>query len=145
MTTREWFDRVRGDDTVNAVAEKSGIVQSTLLRQLQRGHLGIVEAIKIARAYSQNPLTPLLEAGHITEDDLRSWRAQGALADATDREIADEVWRRLVDGSATADLSEPLDERPSLSVVTDINAGAGEPIAALRSERNKEFETRESE
>lgn len=144
MTTKEWFDRIRGDDTVNAVADKSGIVQSTLLRQLKRGHLGIVEIIKIARAYSVNPFDLLIESGQLTEDDLRAWSATHTLKSFTDREIADEVWRRMVEGKAGHEITEPVDG-PSLSVIADIDSGTREPVAALRSERNKEFEARENE
>lgn len=144
MTTKEWFDRIRGDDTINAVADKAGIVQSTLLRQLKRGHLGIVEIIKIARAYSTNPIGPLIETGQLTEDELRAWSAAHTLKSFTDREIADEVWRRMVEGEAGNEITDPADG-PALSVIQDINAGSGQPIAALQSDRNKEFEERENQ
>lgn len=145
MTTTKWLDRTRGEDTVNAAAEKAGIVQSTLLRQSQRGTLGVIETIKIARAYGVNPLEPLLEAGLLREDDVRAWHVGGTLDHATDRELSDEVYRRMALGSAGLDITAPYNERPSLSVVDDIASGRAKPVAAKRpTGRNEQFEGRES-
>lgn len=122
MNTIEWIEEVRGTNTYNAVCERAGITPSTLTRQLTRGRIGHVEMVKIARSHNRNVLDALVVSGLINRQDIAQSMQALSLADATDEEIAGEVWRRLVDGEAGTAITDPITgpRGPShLSVVPD--------------------------
>ena len=106
MTSMEWYRRVVGDATVNAVAARAGVVQTTLNRQVKVGRLAPETAVAIARAYGVDVIDGLLACGLLTEEDVRRHGIVPVLEDATDDEIAEEVMRRLRD--AHPGLDKPL-------------------------------------
>ena len=105
-TEMTWYYATVGDDTPNAAAGKSGLVQSTLAAQLRRGRLAPESVVAIARAYGADAIKGLIAAGLISADDVRRYGTKEALHAATDAEIAEEVYRRLVAGTATDDLTD---------------------------------------
>ena len=123
MDSIQWYLRTVGDDTVNRVAMKSGIAQSSLDRRLKLGSLTPELAAPIARAYGSDVLQALVATGLITDDEIRNSARLKALRDATDHELIAELWRRLKDGTATSDYDKPLtdfgSERPPFEVYGD--------------------------
>lgn len=99
MTTiMKWYEKTVRGDSVNAVAAKANVVQTTLDRQLKKGALSAEMVVAIARAYRVDVLDSLVKAGLITREEIKAHGVRGALRDALDVEIAQEVARRLGDG-----------------------------------------------
>lgn len=94
--------------TVNAVAERAGVIQTTLNRQLKAESLSPETVVSIARAYGVDVLSGLVAAGLITPDDIKRHGVHAALRDAFDADIAAEVFRRLGDGGQHGILEAPL-------------------------------------
>lgn len=94
---QKWYKKTVKDDSVNAAAKKSGIVQSTLNRYDKTGHFPAEAVILIARAYGTSPIRALVQTGHLTQKDVDEYRTLAGLSGATDKEIAAEVMRRLSD------------------------------------------------
>lgn len=94
MNFETWLDELKGDDTRAAAAKKAGYSQSTITRQLSRGHIRPETVIALCRAYERSPVTGLIETGYIN-----SWEADDvgipfALENATNQQILDEIMRR---------------------------------------------------
>ena len=104
----EWYTATTGNDTVNAVATKANVNQPTLARQLKQGRIGHRLIVAIARAYDADPIDGLVASGLITAEDLRKRGVRAMITDLTDRELTDEVWRRLVAGTAGPEFTDPL-------------------------------------
>lgn len=122
MDTIEWYEKVVCNASENAAAARAKINQRTLNRQLKAGRLSPETVAAIARAYGKDVLDALVISGLITRDDIEKHGIHAALEAATDREIADEVWKRLNDGEAHGAFDEPVaptPTRPRLSVVAD--------------------------
>src|SRR5690606_1666625 len=99
------------------------------------------EVIAIAHAYGTSAIKALMETGFLRADDADAYRRATTIETLTDRELADEVWKRMTEGRLD-DNGEPA--KPArLSVVEGNPVPGGEPLAALQSERNKEFEDRD--
>lgn len=133
MTSISWMRGVAGGDTRNAIAERAGLVQSTLNRQIGRGELRPESVVAIARAYGVPILPGLVACGLITEQEAaikaRSDSILEALAKADDADLVREVLRRIEqDVAAYAMLDEPLDAtHPALRPVS---GGAYDDLAA---------------
>lgn len=108
MDLMEWYQEAVGDASENAVAARAGINQSTLNRQLKARRLSPELVVAVARAYGRDVLDALVVAGLITPADIRAHGVQMALEHATDREVADLVFRRLAVGSHPAFESDGL-------------------------------------
>lgn len=106
MDAMKWYAATVGDDTPNAVAAKSGLVYTTLYRQLSTRKLTPETIVGIARAYGRDAINALVAHGLLTEDDVRMHGSIPALSSATDTEIAEEVYRRLVESAATDELTD---------------------------------------
>lgn len=100
-----WYSATTSDDTVNAVASRAGLVGSTLSRQLKAETLTPESIVAIARAYNADAIEGLIISGLITEADVSRHGAQALLESITDRMIANEVWRRMADGSGHPEFS----------------------------------------
>ena len=100
-----WYNATTAGDTVNAVAAKSGLVGSTLSRQLKSETLTPESIVAVARAYKADPIEGLIISGLITEADVSLHGAEALLESLTDRMIANEVWRRMSDGSGHPEFS----------------------------------------
>lgn len=98
MDTIDWYTETTDGDTTNAVATKAGLVTTTLARQLERQKLTAETVAAIAGAYGRDVLDALVIAGLITNEQIDRHAARATLGAATDKEIADEVWRRMNDG-----------------------------------------------
>lgn len=134
MNSIAWMRGTVGDNTRNAVADRAGIVQSTLNRQIDKGVLRPETVVAIARAYGVPILPGLVACGLITEHEAaikaRSDSILEALAKADDADLVREVLRRIEqDGAALHTmLDEPLDAtHPALRPVS---GGAYDDLAA---------------
>lgn len=105
MDTVQWFKTTTGGDSVNAAAKASGLNQPTLARQINGGALSPESIVAIARAYNADAIEGLIISGLITEADVSRHGAQTLLESITDRMIANEVWRRMADGSGHPEFS----------------------------------------
>lgn len=115
--TENWFRDTVGDHSINAVAQRSGLVQGTLNRQLKEGRLSPEATVAIARAYGVDVLDALVTQGLLAAADLRQHGVRAALEDATDEQIADLVLARMKEGRGQV-FNEPisLPRRPRPSV-----------------------------
>ena len=102
MNTAKWLKNVAGTTggtlSINAIATKSELPQATLNRHVNAGALAAEEVISICRAYRYPVTQGLLDLGFITEKELQLPAIHAALHDATDRELVDEIARRLEQG-----------------------------------------------
>lgn len=94
MNFETWLTELIGDDTRRTASKKAGMAESTLSRQLSRGHLSPEMVIALCRAYSRSPVQGLIETEY-----LHPWEVEGpdvaiALRRATNQAILDEVMRR---------------------------------------------------
>lgn len=96
---KSWYESTVKDDSVNAAARKSGIVQTTLSRQVKARNFTAETVIAISRAYGVGVIRSLVQTGHLTNSDVEAYRVHGGLDAANDREIAAEVMKRLAHGS----------------------------------------------
>ena len=92
----DWYNRVAREATVNSVATRAGVIQTTLRRQLMAGKLSADTVLAIARGYGVNVLDALVESGFITADEVRKYGQRPVLANATDAELAAEIMSRAV-------------------------------------------------
>lgn len=132
-----WYKEAVPGQSVNAVSIRAGIPQASLNRRVRDGALTCEDVLAIARAFGVGVVKSLVDTGYVTRAEVQQYAVSAAVSDATDREIADEVWKRMVEGRLDAD------GEPAMSVIEDINSGGAEPLAALQSRRNEEFERRE--
>lgn len=109
-----WYRHVTGTDSVNAVAKRAGLVQTTLAAQVRKGELTPQSAVAIARAYQSDPLHALVAIGLVAADEVDAYARRVALGDVSDEELAREVWVRMSSGAASAPLTapEPAPEEP---------------------------------
>jgi hypothetical protein len=77
-----------------AIAERAQIEPSKLTRQL-KGELKVQTVVAVARAYGGSLLRAFVAAGFITEDEATSMAALSGIEKATDRELAEEILRRV--------------------------------------------------
>lgn len=125
-----WYTETTGADSLNQVAKKTGINQSTLFRQLENNRLSNDNIALIARAYGTSVIRALLISGMLVQDDIDQYRLvvedmsiEKALKNATDRQIALEVWYRL-DGVPEGEhpvFDQPVSDsvQPDLEIIED--------------------------
>lgn len=94
MNFNAWIEGLIGSDTQRQASRKANLAESTLSRQLSRGHLRPEMVIALCRAYGRSPVTGLVETGYIN-----SWETEGvaipyALQQATNEQILSEILRR---------------------------------------------------
>lgn len=122
MEHNDWFTQTTKNATVNAVANKAGIVQRTLARQIERGHIDAENAIKIAIAYNVHPVRALVDTGYLEEKYAQEVDITTAIQTADEMVIVDEVLRRMRKGEASENFTKPADQvakERNLSVVSD--------------------------
>lgn len=93
-TAKKWFASTTKGDSVNAVAAKSGLTQSTLARYHKKGEYPADAVIAISRAYGVSAIRSLLAIGLLTEHDLDELRLDLSLEAASDIDLAGEIYRR---------------------------------------------------
>ncbi|WP_216395983.1 hypothetical protein, partial [Arcanobacterium phocae] len=140
MKIKEWLEKTthskEGELSINAIANASDIPQATLNRRVKAGDLTADMVIAISRAYEYDVVGALLELGFITKRDLTVQKIKVALADATDKELVDEIARRLDQGNRE-EFDKPL--RPVPDLGNDENMV--EPDISLEAASPHEFET----
>lgn len=104
---RAYLHQVTGGDSLRAIAARSGLDPSTLSRQLS-GEVKAPTIVAICRAYDAPVVPAFLAAGFVQPGDVEPLNARGALMSATDRELVGEILRRLQNGTAGADLTDPV-------------------------------------
>lgn len=94
MSINDWFEKITGGESYNAVAKKAGVQASSIWRQLP-DRLSEKNAVAIARAYGRPAIEPLIIMGLLTDDDIKAIKSQDALRDASDDELMAELGRRI--------------------------------------------------
>lgn len=108
-----WYRAVTQEDSVNAVAKRAGLVQTTLAAQVRKGELTPQSVVAIARAYQSDSLSALVAVGFLTDEEVTAYAHRAALGDASDEDLAREVWLRMSSGSASESITAP---EPPLSM-----------------------------
>lgn len=103
-----WYSRTVGDDSVLRVANRAGLVHSTLNRQLKAEKLAPETLVAVADAYGRDALKALIIHGLINEGHVRRYARTMSLTSFSDREVADEVARRLVGVDEHPVFDEPI-------------------------------------
>ena len=98
MEFGEWLRKVT-DDTIPVIARKVGLSPRTLQHQVRNDIMNIENVVKIAEAYSINPVRELIDLGYISSAWEKVPDIKGALRLATDSQLTDEILRRLEAGS----------------------------------------------
>ncbi|QQB45326.1 helix-turn-helix transcriptional regulator [Corynebacterium glucuronolyticum] len=110
MKHSEWIHRATDGATERAVAKRIGISHTTVNTQLQREHLSAENVIKIAEAFDIHPITALIDTGYVAAKWAMLSDIPGALRDATDENLAEEILRRMKRGTATRALTTDVDQ-----------------------------------
>lgn len=95
----KWIRSTVGQASDREIAKLANLGQSTLSRQRRDGSVTVDTVVAIARTYQVSVIPALIALGIVTESDISSFSAQSRLEDASDEEIADEVLRRMKNGS----------------------------------------------
>lgn len=110
MNNSEWLEQVTNNASVNAAANRAGIVQRTLSRQVERGEISAENVIAIAIAYGAHPVRALVDNGYLDEKYARTVDPMTALRSVTEDQLADEVLRRMKLGLKTSALTTGIDD-----------------------------------
>ena len=107
MNFGDWLKKIT-DDSIPAIAQKAGLSTRTLQHQVKNNTTNLENVIKIAEAYSVNPIRELIDLSYIDEIWARIPDIEGALRLASDTQLTDEILRRLESGSDA--YRRPIDE-----------------------------------
>ena len=122
MNNSEWLEKVTNNASVNAAANRAGIVQRTLSRQVERGEISAENVIAIAIAYGAHPVRALVDTGYLDEKYARTVDPMTALRSVTEDQLADEVLRRMKRGLKTDEFTTDINDLASRR--------AGAPVSA---------------
>ncbi|WP_139344470.1 hypothetical protein [Rathayibacter sp. VKM Ac-2630] len=107
---REHIEHLAGTKSLRSVALAAGMHPSTLVRQLD-GEVKVGTVVAICRAYGAPILPAFVAAGFITSDEAERTSTEAALRDASDRQLAEEILRRVIEAEREhPELTEPLDD-----------------------------------
>lgn len=95
MEHESWIRSLSPDLTPTTAAKTAGLSHTTVLRQLERGHLSADNVIAIARAYKVGIVDALVQTEHISEDEVDIVGVTQALGYATNQEMLDEMRKRV--------------------------------------------------
>lgn len=95
MEHNEWLEKLPGSPSITAAARESGIQKTTLMRQLDRGHIPAENVIAIARAYDVNVVDALVATGHLERSETNLVGIAEALGYATNQQLLDEINLRV--------------------------------------------------
>ena len=95
MDMKEWIASLPGSPRPTPAAKAAGIDPSTISRQLKRGRLSAENVIILCRCFGKSPLDGLAETGYILHTDIEGVSVDEALEIATNKQIRDEVIRRI--------------------------------------------------
>lgn len=110
MNFSEWIGTITADNN-GKIAENIGISRRTLQYQLSNGEK-IDTIIDIAQHYGENPITALVNLGHVEKHWLNelAGNPEAALMAATEDQLAGEVLRRLKEAKWKTALDTPINE-----------------------------------
>ena len=94
MTHETWLMELIGTDSMRTASQKTEYAQTTISRQLSRGHLSPEMVIALCRAYDRSPVQGLVETGYINEYEVEGVDLAIALHDATNEQLLNEILRR---------------------------------------------------
>lgn len=94
----KWFAATTNGDSVNAVATKAGLTQSTLARHHKAGAFPAETVIAVARAYGADVIRSLIDAGHLAQEDVKRYQSKVNLRQVSDIDLATEIHRRATEG-----------------------------------------------
>lgn len=94
-TLLSWYARVTDGASINEVSRKAGIPVATLHRQLGAGKFSPDTCANVGRAFGNSAIEALLIQGLLVPKDLEGVVTIGALSDATDQALLDEIGKRL--------------------------------------------------
>lgn len=100
----KWFATTTNGDSVNAVATKAGLTQSTLSRHHRAGVFPAETVIAIARAYGADVILALIDTGHLAQEDVKRYQSKVNLRQVPDIDLTAEIYRRA------AERDTPLEE-----------------------------------
>lgn len=129
MTTShsDYFLRLTGEASVRALAEKAGLVQATLNRQLNgTSALSVQTVVAICRAYGLALAPVFVHVGFITEEEARAFSGPLSLASISDLELSKEMLRRVAAGTASTAITEPVDEQLIEDVLREVENARAE-------------------
>ena len=95
MDMKEWIASLPGSPRPTPAAKAAGIDPSTISCQLKRGRLSAENVIILCRCFGKSPLDGLAETGYILHTDIEGVSIDEALEIATNKQIRDEVIRRI--------------------------------------------------
>ncbi|MEV6767512.1 helix-turn-helix transcriptional regulator [Nocardia sp. NPDC051030] len=93
---RDWKKAITRGHSTKEVARRLGMSDVTLARHLDRDD-DLPEprtVIALCRAYGVNPISGLIAAGYLTDEDADQGSAEGSLRHVTLSQIAEELVRR---------------------------------------------------
>ena len=136
---KDHFDKITHGAKPRAIAIRAGIQPSTFSRQLNgEVKMTVQTIIAIARAYNAAILPALIAGEVITEEEAREIAAGGSLTEATDRQLVEEMLRRVVEGEDHEELTDPVDQG-LIDNVTSIRA-TGEDVTGLTEDELSEMD-----
>jgi transcriptional regulator with XRE-family HTH domain len=106
-----YLNRVKGDRSQAELARLIGVTDGQLSKWRNATIRVKVETIiAVARKLGDSPLHALVEVGYLDPDDIGQFKVSKpyALDEYTDLELSTEILRRVQAGSATPQLTEPL-------------------------------------
>lgn len=106
----KWIDEVRGNDSLRAVARRSGITSAKLIRQVNDDQLTFETVRAVSRAYERSVVSDLITIGHLTHEDAGVSGVERVLRAASDEQLVFEIGRRLDVTPASALFDSPVDE-----------------------------------
>lgn len=120
----EYFRVQTKERSVRAIAARSGLDQSTLNRQLNgTNSLTVETVVAIAIAYDLDFAETFVAVGFITDAEARTFSRRYSLSQFADQDLTREIVRRLNDGTATTDITEPVSPAVVKEVLDERDAG----------------------
>jgi hypothetical protein len=102
-----------------AMADKVGLVHTTLASQLRAPETPASTLVALCRVYGIPLGEAFVAAGYITEEEARTFSGPLVLASINEIDLSKEMLRRVVAGSASRALTEPISEEVLNDVVRE--------------------------
>lgn len=113
--------------SIRGVAEKSGLEQSKLNKQLRGDTTLTMETLRdVARGNNLDMLTLFVLAKKITPQESETLRATGSLSRVSDEALADEILKRMQGGNSMFEEDSPFQSEHDLAANRS-TAQKGEP------------------
>lgn len=109
-TTYEWLKSIGATESLREIASKTGLSHATLSRQINDGRFLIDTTIRLARAYGVSPVMALVTFGYLTAEEAGVSSVEAALEAATDKQLVEQVGRRLGIAEIGTIFDQPISE-----------------------------------